>query len=298
MLTRGLLANLEFTTERMAKLQEQIASGRKISRPSDDPAGVRRAASLRSSLTEVTQHTKNAEAAASLLGMTENGLAEIGDLLRATRATALSGASGTSDDQERAALAAVVEQNMESLVRSGNSDLSGRFLFGGYMTNAAPFSLDLSADPPVTYTGDDGVSTFQIGRSSYVAVNLSGDQVFNMGSTATPGTPDMFDTLNQLKAALLSGDTTAIQDCITQLDAHSERILNLRAAVGARQQGLELAKDRLSSTEISLKEFLSKTEDTDMAEATVNLQAQQNIYQATAAAAGLISEHTLLDYLR
>jgi flagellar hook-associated protein 3 FlgL len=298
MMTRSLLANLQFTTERMAKLQDQISTGKKILRPSDDPGGIRQIASIKSALNDVTQYTANANEASSLLQMTESGLTEINDLLQATRTSALEGATGTCSDQERAALAKVVEQNMQSLVRSANSDRSGRFLFGGYNTNGTPFTLDLTASPPVTYTGDSGVSTFQIGRSSYVDVNLAGDEVFNLNSTATPGTPDIFDTLNQLKNALQSGDTTAIQDCVTQLDTHSARVLNLRAAVGARQQGLALAKDRLASTDISLKDILSKTEDTDMAEAAVNLQSQQNIYQATAAAAGLITQHTLLDYLR
>jgi len=298
MISHNLLSHLGQTTENLLRLQEQMASGLKINRPSDDPMGAVRAAAVRSALAEVAQYQKNAEEGKDLLAMTDSALAEIVELVRQARDSGLAGVTGTSDAATREALARNVEQMLESIVRAANSDRAGRFLFGGYKTNAAPFSLDQSDTPPVTYSGDSGAALFEVGRSSTVAVNLAGDQVFNMNGAAEPGLSDLFSTLDSLKDSLLSGDAAQMQTSLDEIDQHLSHLLSLRAEVGARGQGIELALNRLSDTEFSLKDSLSRTEDADLAKAVVELQAQQNIYQATAAIASVLAQMGLLEFLR
>jgi flagellar hook-associated protein 3 FlgL len=297
LMTRNLLARLEQSTERLARLQEQIASGLRVIRPSDDPPAARRAAALKSGLSEIGQFLKNCDEARSLLSMTDDALAQITNLVQQARTSALTGATDTASQASRQSLAAVIDQTMQSLVTAANAERAGRYLFAGFKTTAAPFALNAGGSPPVSYSGDSGVSLFQIGRSSNVEVNLAGDQVFNINGQASPDLPDLFSTLDGLKQALLAGDTDAIQTSITEIDDHLSRLLTLRAEVGARVQGLDLAQDRLTSTQLYFQDLVSQAEDADLAKAVVELQAQQNIYQATAAAAALLSQPGLLQYL-
>jgi flagellar hook-associated protein 3 FlgL len=298
MMNQNLIGRLGQTTENLYRLQEQLSSGLRVLRPSDEPVSAVRAAALRSALAEVAQYQKNAEEADTLLKMTDSALAEIADLVRSARDCGLAGSTGTADEAMREALAKSVDQMLQAVVRAANGERAGRFIFAGYKTNAAPFAFDAASDPPVTYSGDSGVSYFEVGRSSTVAVNLPGDEIFNMGGTADPSLEDLFATLNSLKEALLSGDTGAMQTSLSVIDEHLSRILNLRAEVGARQQGLELAMNRLSDTDFSLRESLSSTEDADLSKVLVELQSQQNVYQATAAVAALLGRLGLLEFMR
>ncbi|NIM06523.1 MAG: flagellar hook-associated protein 3 [Armatimonadetes bacterium] len=298
MMNHNLIARMGRTVENLYRLQEQMASGLRINRPSDEPVGAVRAAALRSALAEVAQYKKNAEEADALLTMTESSLGEVVNLLRVARQYALAGATGTVDTTTREALAQQVEQVLQAVVGTANSERAGRFLFAGHKINDAPFSLDLAADPPVTYSGDGGVAVFEVGRTSTVAVNLPGDQVFNMNGQADPALPDLFATLDLLKDALLAEDLTQIQTSLTQIDEHLSRILVLRGEVGARQQGIELALNRLSDSQLSLTESLSNTEDADFARVMLELQTQENVYQATAAVAAMLSGNGLTEFLR
>lgn len=297
MMSHNLILRMGQSTERLFRLQEEMASGLRITKPSDDPVGAVNAAALRSALAEISQYRKNAEEADSLLGMTDSALADISNLLQSVKTAGLAGVTDTADAQTRQALAQEIEQTMQAVVRTANSSRTNRFLFAGYKTANPPFSLDLADDPPATYAGDSGVSLFAVGRSSFVAANLPGDEVFNMGGVDDPALPDLFSSLDGLREALLAGDTVEMQNRLQEVDAHLTRVLNFRAEVGARQQGIELALNRLTDTELSLRTSLSNTEDADLAKVMVELQAQQNIYQATAGVAATLAQGGLMEYM-
>lgn len=297
MMSHNLILRLGQSTERLFRLQEEMASGLRITKPSDDPVGAVHAAALKSALAAISQYRRNAEEADSLLGMTDSALAEISNLLQSAKTAGLAGVTDTADQQTRQALAQEIEQTMQAVLRTANSSRTNRFLFAGYKTADAPFSLDLADDPPATYIGDSGVSLFEVGRSSFVAVNLPGDEVFNMGGADDPALPDLFSSLDGLREALLAGDTVELQNRLQEVDAHLTRVLNFRAEVGARQQGIELALNRLTDTELSLRTSLSNTEDADLTKVMVELQAQQNIYQATAGVAATLAQGGLMEYM-
>jgi flagellar hook-associated protein 3 FlgL len=289
MMAHSVQTYLGRATENMFKIQEQAASGLRINRPSDDPTGAQYAAVLRSAQAEVVQYQRNAEEGTQFLKTTDAALAGIVDMVRSARDSALAGAGNGASREARSALASNIEQISNAIVRVANSDEAGRFIFGGFKTVAPPFAVNAGAVPPVIYSGDSGIMMFQIGRASNVAVNLPGDQVFNMNGEANPAMPDLFSTLNDLKTALLAGDDVAINTATTQLDDHLARLISMRGEVGSRQQGMELAVNQLSAVEFSLKESLSKTEDADLVKVMIDLQQQQNTYQATVNVAAILS---------
>jgi len=297
MMAHSVQTYLGRATENMFKIQEQAASGLRINRPSDDPTGAQYAANLRSAQAEVVQYQKNVDEGMHFLKATDSTLAGIVNMVRSARDIAIAGAGNGAASEMRSALASNVDQILNSVVRAANSDEAGRFIFGGFKTVTPPFAADPGNTPPVIYSGDSGIMMFQIGRASNVAVNLPGDQVFNMNGEANPAMPDLFSTLNDLKTALLAGDDAGINAAIAQLDDHLSRLISMRGEIGSRQQSMELAANQLASVEFSLKESLSKTEDADLVKVMMDLQQQQNTYQATVNVAAMLSRPGLWDRL-
>jgi flagellar hook-associated protein 3 FlgL len=297
MMAHNLINRLQWASEQLYRAQEQAASGRVINRPSDNPAGSSHVSSLRSALSELQQYKENTTSAINFLSATDSALGELSDMLRTAQQAALAGANGSTDDASRNALSVSVEQVLSSIVSTGNSDQAGRFLFGGFKTDSPPFDLDVTADPPVTYAGDSGEMLFPVARATNTPANIPGDQVFNMGGAMDTSIPDLFSTLANLRDALAGNDQAGMQTALDEINQHLARITNFRGEVGARQQSLQLAQMRFSATELTLKEALSNTEDADLAESTIQLQQQQNIYQATVNAASFLQQSGLWEKL-
>ena len=108
---------------------------------------------------------------------------------------------------------------------------------------------------------------------------------------------DLFTTLSLLSDEIRAGDANAVSARLADMDAHLSRVLELRAEVGGRINRLELCTDRLADMKVSLTEMRSEVEDADLVQAVVDLETQENIYQATASAAARIGQLSLLDFL-
>lgn len=165
----------------LAKLQQQIASGRKLQTASDDPAGAAIALNLERGLADIDQWNRNAERLRSRLAREETTLDEIGTALTRVRELALTGANATQSNETRSMLATELRQIHSQLLELANTrDESGRYLFGGYQDAAAPF---VKQGDSVIFKGDAGERRLQIGPSRDLGDTDSGHEVF----MSTPG---------------------------------------------------------------------------------------------------------------
>jgi flagellar hook-associated protein 3 FlgL len=298
MIAGNLIARLAQTTERIYQLQGQIASGKRVLRPSDDPTAAARARSLHSDLAQIGRYADNVSYATNLLQDLDGTLSAIANVVRDARDIAVQAANPTLTQNQPVALAAQVDQLIGRLVSLGNTQRDGRYIFAGHRTLTQPFAASGSPPPPVDYSGDSGQMQIEVAQGETVVANITGDTLFNAGGAANPALDDLFTTLTHLRDEILAGDANAVSARLADLDAHLSRVLELRAEVGGRVNRLQLSADRLDNMRISLSEMASKAEDADLARAVVDLQTQQNIYQATAASAAQIGQLTLLDFLR
>lgn len=160
----------------LARVQQQISSGRRIARPSDDPIGAARTLELNQGLGELKQFGENASVADRRLGLEDATLASVTSLLQQVRDVALQSNSDVHSQGTRGALKAEVEQRLQELVQYANTrDANGEHLFSGYQGNTQPFSLSASG---ATYNGDQGQREIRIGPSRQIQVSDSGDEVF------------------------------------------------------------------------------------------------------------------------
>lgn len=166
--------NLTKNRSEMADLQNQAATQKRVTKPSDDPVAAARVLASRVDLAGNKQFSKNLSYAKSFLEFTDQSLAEVTENLMRMKELAISQANDASaNDESRRVVATEVQQIYSQMVAISNRKLGDRYIFGGYRTTQQPF------DVHGNYKGDDGEMMIHTDKGSFIAMNLPGDQVFN-----------------------------------------------------------------------------------------------------------------------
>ncbi len=287
MLSRQALSGLQNGLGRLAKVQEQLSTGRIINRPSDDPTGSTSAMRLRASVTAQQQYARNADDGIGWLDHADSTLSSMTGQVRRARELALQGAnSGSLGPLARAALATEVDQIRQGLIGDANATYLGRPIFGGITSGGTAY------DATGTYVGVPGAVNRTVADGVRVRVDVEGPTVLG------PAGDSVFDHLAALSTALRAGDAAAISTAIDDLGVDGDRIIGTQADVGTRTSRLERARTAAQDAELSLTASLSEIESTDLPKATVELQMQEVAYQAALAATSRVMQPSLLDFLR
>jgi flagellar hook-associated protein 3 FlgL len=172
-------ATLEAMNNRQADLartQAQIASGKRVNTPSDDPSAAVHILQLQRSLAQNEQYGRNANTATNRLSLEEQSLADATSILQRVRDLTVQANSASLSDSDRAAIATEIDQQFNALMDLSNQkDASGEYLFAGTATNTQPFSL---SNGTVTYAGDNNSRLIQTSATQKIADGHSGFEVF------------------------------------------------------------------------------------------------------------------------
>jgi flagellar hook-associated protein 3 FlgL len=283
------LRALALVAERMDLVQTQLATGKRIQKVSDDPAGVASALGYRNSIAFETQMRRNIDSAISVLDITESALNSVTESVQRVRELSVQAANGVLGTSERQAIAAEVDQLLLSMVQSANTNFGGQYIFSGHQTQTPAYAVTGNPPTAVAFQGDNGIMERQISGADKVQTNIPGPDVF--------GT--LFEDMIALRDALTSSAPASdIQAGITAMDGALDRVLAARSAMGARTQRLEATLEHSLDIDLNLTNLKSNVEDIDLAEGIVALNAQQNALQATLGAIGRTAGMTLLDFLR
>lgn len=264
------------------RIQEQLASQKRINRPSDDPSGTTAAMQLRSQDTLTTQYLSNIDFAGGRLATADNALQDIVHQVSTAKTIAVNAQNSALPDSSRSALAAQLRSIQATVIEDYNATWLGRPIFGG----TVPGSAALEADG--TYIGNDEPVTARIGRQVSVRTDVS-------GTAAAAGTLPAL--LGDLADNIDNGavDVNGYQDA---LDAALKTLTAALGDVGARAAQVDGAKARLNTEQVDLRARISEREDVDLPSAAIALQSSQVAYQASLGAAAKVLQTSLLDYLR
>ncbi len=159
----------------IAKLQEQLSTGKRINRPSDDPALAARSVELRQASSQLDQYLRNTNFAEARLSLEETALTSVSNVLMRMKELALSASTDTTSVQDNDIFSIEVEQQLAELIDYANStDNSGNYIFAGNKATTRPFN----GNGVVTYAGDDESRSIQIGANRTVTSSHSGNDVF------------------------------------------------------------------------------------------------------------------------
>lgn len=164
-------------TSKLLHLQQQVATGRRIVTPADDPVAAARALELTQASDVVAQYSRNRENAQNSLGLQENQLVGVGELVTRVRELAIQGGNGSLTRENRKAITAELRSRFEELMGYANArDGNGKYIFSGYMGDTRPFSG--AVETGAVYHGDDGQRQLQISPSRVIETSDSGKDVF------------------------------------------------------------------------------------------------------------------------
>ncbi|AGA56402.1 flagellar hook-associated protein 3 [Thermobacillus composti KWC4] len=293
MMHMQLTRNLNRTLTEMSKLQEQMTTGRKINRASDDPVGITYALRYRSELSVNEQYQKNVDMALSWLDFNDTVLQQAQDVLKRLKELAVQGSNGTNPDVALNNIADEVIQLKEQIVDIANSTLNGKYVFNGEKTDVIPYDPTVTPFDPSTIETDSGAIYYMVGVGVKLQINLSGNDVFGR-----PGEADnIFAVFDQIITALQSGNHGGVSAQIANIESRMDKILNQQSEIGARVNRVELMQNRLKDLEINLTDLQSKTEDVDFEKLIIDAKINENIYQASLSVGAKIITPSLVDFL-
>jgi flagellar hook-associated protein 3 FlgL len=295
MTSRTTLRDLNDDLGRLSKLQEQLSSGKRITRPSDDPYGTSRALGLRSEVTGLQQFQRNVADGTGWLNTGDTALSQMSDALQRVRELVIQGSNDAVGAQARMSIADEIDQLTESVKQEASVRYGGRYVFSGTATDTAPYVLGGSD----AYAGDAGTITREIGPGVQIPINTDISGLLGSGQAASDD--KLLNTLRDV-ADHLRGGTTADVDALRttdlqRLDASMDVLNGVRADIGARTNRLATADSRLTALEENSTKLLSETEDADAAKTIVEYSTQQAAYNAALRAGANIVQSSLLDFL-
>lgn len=293
--TRSIYLNIQQGIMRLSgnlkKLNEKLASGKTMNRPSDDPIVLIDALSLKKTLSQIERYNKNIETGESWLQLSESILSQVVEIIYQAKEITVQMASDTQTSETRAYAATAVGHLLDQTIALGNTELGGSYIFAGYRTQTTPFTKITSAGiETAQYNGDIHDFQIQIGRDEFLPIGRNGQNVFIDSG--------LFDILGVLKRALETNDRETIRQQLDALEGAMDYFNNQMADVGSRGNRIDWKKTVLNQLSLNLTERLSQVEDADYSEVIVELKEKELAYQAALASAAKITELSILNYLR
>jgi flagellar hook-associated protein 3 FlgL len=190
----------------LSKTQTQIASGKRVQTPADDPVAAVHIMELQRALAESEQFDRNADMAKGRLTLEEQALADAGTLITRARELTIQGNNGSVDPASRRMLATEVRSRLKELMDIANRrDANGEYLFSGYATQTQPFA---QSGGSIAYFGDQGNRALQVGTDQRVVDGHCGIDAF-MAVTEGNGTFVTTATAGNAGNGVIGGGTLA-----------------------------------------------------------------------------------------
>lgn len=278
-------------SQRMAsyeRVQQQVATGKRFVKPSQQPADANTGLALRAAKRSREQEQRAAADAESWLNVVDAQMQSAVDRLHRLRDLSVA-VNPSFTDAQRDGIAMEMTAIRDELVEIANARHRGRPLFGGF-TDATPVTGGSGA---WTLNDDGGQVLRRIGEQDVVRINVTASEAF----TFAGGGDDVFTLVDDLAAAVTAGGGAAIGPQIDRIDAALGALASQQARIGATANHLESARARNLQVDLAIRAELAATEDVDVAEAVMELQVQQVGFEATLRAVGMALPPSLVSFL-
>ncbi|MDA8097572.1 MAG: flagellin [Clostridia bacterium] len=280
-----------------ARTMEQIATGQRINRLSDDPPALSQVLSLRSATNEIEDYVLSIDQQLSRLNRAEEALAQATEVFQDAYGLAVQGSSGTYSDNDLNTLAFQVDRMITAVVGFANASRGG----------IKPEGLFTRSETEVTYTRPpesegttEGQGWGRVLTLNMLVETIDPGEVFK--AEYAEGDPDtgratMFDTLFKLRDALRDGNQDGVSVLLGELQGHVDALVQGRSDIGSRGYQLERLRGQIEIQKEQLTEVMSKIGDTDIAEAAIRINRHELVMQATLSTAARLMNLSLLNYL-
>jgi flagellar hook-associated protein 3 FlgL len=271
----------------LLKIQEQIATGRRINTFAEDPVASRKVLQEQGTLRATESWRRTSGEAQLLLETADSVLASVGDALDRAYELGVQMANDTYGPENRQAAADEVRQLRERVVELANSERNGRTLFSGLGNQSDPFAVD------GTFSGDTGRLQVPVGRRAFLDATLGGGEPF----LDAAGGRNTIETLIELENRIRTDDGAQVSDLLDEVQGTIDRAAGARQQIGQRLTRLENILDALDRSELAANATLAQERDTDIAEAVVRLRESETGLQAALSITGRLDDLSLLNFM-
>ena len=284
MLSTNMLRNLSTSYNKMGKLQEQITTGKKVNRPSDDPVVAMKSMGYRMQVDKVAQFQRNLGEVNNYLDSSDDALDQVGSALKRANELVNKGATGSLTDDDREKIKSELSQLREQIQDMANTKVGDKYIFSGTKT-ATPL-YDKATE---TYQGGPGFTSdvdIEVFDGVSLKVNTNGSELFI-------GIDAIFEKLVDPDASQEEFSTA-----MTSMNDELDKVLTMRADIGARQNRSEMMGNRLDAQEGAAKKQMSENEDVEYEKAITDMITEEAVHRAALSVGARIIQPSLVDFLR
>lgn len=279
-------------TEEIQNSQQQIFTGKRITKPSDDPVSASMSLIVKDQLAKIDQYSRNIDLSEVKLKLADSALDQLTNLTTRVYELAIAARNQTNRDA-RNSIAIEVEGIRESILDLANSkDASGRSLFAGYQVNVQPFKEDKAGN--VQYHGDRGVHRVSISETLELQTTVDGAEIFERIPTSG-GKKSVFDLIDELITNLADSENKMLP--IDEMKIALSHFADKRALIGAEINKSAAQRSVLENRHTAMTENLGRIEDADLAEVVTKLQSLMLNKEASQQSFAMISRLSLFDYI-
>jgi flagellar hook-associated protein 3 FlgL len=279
-------ANLAKQSAQLIQTQMNLASGKKIHKPSDDPIGMGKVLDCRTTKQTIEQYQENILDAKTRIEYTEEVLGQINEYINDARHIA-----SNPETEDKTVLAQEIQHIREQVLALSNSKYGSSYLFSGYRSDSQPFNQS----SPYDYVGDSGSHQVIIGDGITVKIEADGGEMFVDQS----GSGDsLFQILEDLETAIAEPfDADAAQSALEPLTEIGDQVKLARSNFASDYKRLERTEAYWGNFENTVESMRQSIEDIDVAQTAVEMQTQQTAYEVLLATSAQVIQPTLVDFL-
>jgi flagellar hook-associated protein 3 FlgL len=284
----------------MAKTQEQLSTGKQITKPSDEPDKASLVTRLESEIARQKSYQGNIKSVEIRLTAEETALKNTSDVMFRIKELSVQAASDTLGPADRQTLALEMTELRNQLLSLANSqDSNGNYLFAGSRVSQMPFAPD--AKGVLTYQGDQARMVVAVGDNRRMNLNIPGSDAFGNvvrddGKGGRVGV-GFFQSLGDLINSVKGSDRVAIQRGISEIDALQQSVSDATAQVGTDLNVVDSQTNVLDEITLRLKTTMSDIQDLDYTEAITKMNKDQLALEAAQSSFAKISKLSLFNYI-
>src|SRR3984893_8572323 len=295
MIAGTTLTDINAALSGMQRSESELASGKSIQQPSDNPYGASRAIELQSTIDGMSSYAAAAQDAISWTQTAASALSNINEVSQRVRELLVQASNGVNNPIDRTAIAEEVDQLTATVKQDANTQYAGQYVFSGTLTATAPYTAGAADE----YQGNAGQITRAIGPGASVAINTNISTLLGNGQGSGDG--KLLDVLRTISQHLRSG-VPAEEDALgstdlKNLDTTLEALTTMQAGAGAITAQMQVALNRIGDLQITAAKTLSSTQDADLAKVSIAYSSEQAAYNAALRAGASIVQTSLLDFL-
>jgi flagellar hook-associated protein 3 FlgL len=289
---QGSLDAINLAAAQFARAQQQVASGKKSARPSDDPLSAERGIQDTAEISTIDGYSQSSDSAGARLSVLDGALSSMVDILTSAQATTAGAHGSTFDQVTRDTSSAKILGLRDALAGALNTKIRGVYVFGGSEAQVQPYD-NTNASSAWVYSGNATEVSVDSAPNRNVSLSMDG-QAIAKGTDAV----DVLTVLDSLAADVKSGNEAGITTGMDALGRAFTRVVRAQSQVGTDEASVVDGQTQIASLRLAAMTRLSSDQNVNMAEAITAMTRAQTAYQAALGAVGTASKQSLLDYIR